>query len=262
MAVPGGLSTPLRRRASTASALVAGLGLVGVPLVVARMPDASPPLRLAIAAEQSDATADDAALVDAACVSYWIQIGAFRDPANAARLVGEAGQLVAGDGGPSLLVVQVEVGGAPLYRVVSGPHDAAAADRRRAVFVAAGVPVSMSTSSIADCPAAPTTTAAPAVTAPPTTAPPPISAESPALTAGMQVQAGAFRSLEFAQRRAAELNAALGAAVVAGEFSVVTVDLNGAPLYRVRSRPHARAEADALLVLVRSIVAEAALVNG
>jgi hypothetical protein len=42
---------------------------------------------------------------------------------------------------------------------------------------------------------------------------------------------------------------------------VVSVDVGGAPLYRVRSRVHARATGDALLVLVRAVFPEAALVN-
>lgn len=241
MAVPDRWSVRRRRRGVAASAAAAGVGLLAAPVLVSALPSAAP---LAVSTIGVEASAGNAA----ACVSYWLQIGAFRDGANASRLVASASTVLPADGGPALLVAQVDVGGAPLYRVLSGPHDAAAAEARRAAFLAAGMPVSASTSTVA----------CPAVT---TTAPPVISAEAPSLTAGIQVQVGAFRSLDYAQRRADEVNAALGGAVVAGEFSVVTVEHLGAPLHRVRSRAHARAEADALLVLVRTTVPEAALVT-
>jgi cell division septation protein DedD len=212
-----------------------------------------------VGALQTDAVAPAS---QTACVVYWLQIGAFRDVGNATRLVGQATALIAGDGGPALLVAQIDVGGAPLYRVLSGPHDAAFAEQRRLKFQAAGVPVSASTSTVEE----PCGAAAPSVTVPPLGPPPTgtpaISAEPPpASVAGVQVQAGSFRSIDYAQRMAAELNAALGTSVVPGEFSVVSVEVGGAPLYRVRSRVHARAEGDALLVLVRTTVPDAALVN-
>lgn len=266
---------PVRRRGALLSAGVAMASLAAVP-AVAWTTAAPPTIEIAAlqGAEAESADAGDAgAGVDAAgCVAYWLQIGAFRDGANATRLVLAASKVVPADGGPALLVVQVDVGGSPLYRVLSGPHDAAGAEVRRAAFVAAAIPVSLSTSTVTGCPTptvapapapspTPTTAAAPTVTAAPMPAPV-ISAEPPpAMAAGLQVQAGSFRSLEYAERRAAELNAALGSAVVAGEFAVVTVEYAGAPLHRVRSRSHARAEADGLLVLVRAVVPEAALVS-
>ena len=231
----------------------------GASLVLAGLVGSAFATQSGVGGAQVDGTVGPAQV---SCVVYWLQVGAFRDIGNATRLVGDATRIVAGDGGSSLLVAQVTMGGAPLYRVLSGPHDAATAEQRRAKFIAAGLAVSTSTSTVEG----PCSTAAPSVPvpapAPPPTGTPAITAEPPpAAVAGLQVQAGSFRSLDYAQRRAAELNTALGTKVVPGEFTVVSVDMGGAPLYRVRSRVHARATADALLVLVRAVVPEAALLN-
>lgn len=205
------------------------------------------------------------------CVVYWLQLGAFRDAGNAGRLAGTAAALVAADGGPAPMMVQVDIGGAPLYRVLSGPHDAAAADARKAVFLAAAIPVSASTSTLVEgCPATAqgaSTAASTPVPVPATAAalaPAPVvatvsaSAPGPGV-AGFQVQAGAFRSAEYAQLLADSVNAALGGQVVPGEFTVVAVEAGGAPLYRVRSRTHPRADADVLLAMVRAGTPQAAL---
>ncbi|MCC6435952.1 MAG: SPOR domain-containing protein [Acidimicrobiales bacterium] len=264
MHVPDGY--PVRRRRSLLRAGVLGAaGAVAVSGSAVAWAGAPNPRLAALTAQAAGVQAGVALDSTSDCVAYWLQIGAFRDGANATRLVLAASKALPPDGGPALLIVEVDVGGSPLYRVLSGPHDAAGAEARRAAFAAAAIPVSLSTSTVRGCPApstpTPTTAAAPTVTAP---APPTpvISAEPPpAMAAGLQVQAGSFRSLEYAQRRVAELNAALGSAVVAGEFAVVTAEYAGAPLYRVRSRSHARAEADGLLVLVRAVVPEAAIVS-